>query len=273
MMQVMCLIYGLMVCLSLRAQVSHIQAENSYITAGAYSIHFRDAFSFVSNPASLGTISCFQSGILIERKWMLKELDQTAMAVCLPWGNGGLGVALHQSGDGDYNERGLQLAYGKNAGRLQIGSGFSYLINQAAGYRAVGFGSARAGICFNVSEKLVAGWELELPVFGIAGKINPERGPQVFSMGFGYEWRPDLFLSFQVEKAAGVPVHITAYIEYRYGEQFFFAFGINGLAGAVYFKSGWEKNRFCVQLYTLFEPVLGFSPGIAIFWSGKNRKR
>ncbi|HEY2349600.1 MAG TPA: hypothetical protein VGH64_11305 [Puia sp.] len=243
------------------------------MTAGAYSIHFKDAFSFVSNAASLGTISGFQSGIVSERKWMLNELAQTGLAVCLPWGDAGLGVLLQQSGDADYNERGLQIAYGKNAGRLQIGTGFSYLIDQAAGYSSAGFGSARAGICFKVSEKLTAGWDLELPVFGIAGKINPERGPQAFSMGFGYEWTPDLFISFEVEKNAGLPVDITAYIEYRYGEQFFFAFGIDGLASAIYFKSGWKKNRFCFQIYTLFEPVLGFSPGIAIFWSGKNRKR
>ncbi|MEJ0080440.1 MAG: hypothetical protein WDM78_05675 [Puia sp.] len=33
-----------------------------------------------------------------------------------------------------------------------------------------------------------------------------------------------------------------------------------------------RKNRLCIQIYTLFEPVLGFSPGIAILWEGKNRK-
>ncbi len=49
-------------------------------------------------------------------------------------------------------------------------------------------------------------------------------------------------MSLQIEKNAGLPVSITAYTEYRYGEQFSFAFGINGLAGALYFKSGWKKK-------------------------------
>ena len=57
------------------------------------------------------------------------------------------------------------------------------------------------------------------------------------------------------------PSDIIAYTEYDYAEQFSFAFGINGLAGAVYFKSGWKKNRLSIQIYTSFEPVLGFSPG------------
>ena len=92
----------------------------------------------------------FQSGILTERKWMLKELENTEMTSCFPMGNGGLGIALQHSGDAGYREQGLGLAYGIKAGRLQIGTGFEYLMDQAAGYRAIGFGSARAGICFHV---------------------------------------------------------------------------------------------------------------------------
>ena len=266
------LIYVLFIHLHVYGQLSHVQSEISYITAGAYSHHFRDAFSFVSNPACLGEIPIFQSGILSERKWMLKELENAEMTAGFPVGNGGMGVALQHSGDAGYREQGLVLAYGLKAGRLQIGTGFEYLLDQAAGYRAVRFGSAQAGICFHVSDKLTAGWVLGLPVFGIAGKTNPEKGPQFFNMGFGYEWRPDLFMSVQIEKEAGLPADIIAYTEYRYGEQFSFAFGINGLAGAVYFKSGWKKNHLGIQIYSLFEPVLGFSPGITILWEGKNRK-
>lgn len=266
------LICVLFIYLNVHGQLSHVQSENSYITAGAYSHHFRNAFSFVFNPASLGEMQNFQSGILTERKWMLKELTNTEMTSCFPVGNGGLGIALQHSGDADYNEQGLTLAYGIKAGRLQTGAGFAYLFDQAAGYRAIRFGSARVGICFHVSDKLTAGWGLGLPVFGIAGKTNPERGPQFFNMGFGYEYRPDLFMSVQFEKDAGLPASIIAYTEYEYGEQFSFAFGINGLAGAVYFKSGWKKNRLSIQIYTLFEPVLGFSPGIALLWEGKNKK-
>jgi hypothetical protein len=272
MMRLIRLIGVLFICLNVHGQISHVQSENSYITAGSYSHHFRDAFSFVSNPACLGDIQNFQSGILTERKWMLKELENTEMTSSFPIGNGGLGIALQHSGDAGYNEQGLELAYGIKAGRLKIGTGFEYLHDHAAGYPGIGFGSAQLGICFHVSDKLTAGWTLGLPVFGVAGKTNPERGPQFFKMGFGYECTPDLFMSVQVEKDAGLPVSITAYTEYRYGEQFSFAFGINGLAGALYFKSGWNKNRLCIQIYTVFEPVLGFSPGIALLWDGKNRK-
>jgi hypothetical protein len=272
MMRLTWLIYVLFFCLNVNGQPSHIQPESGYISAGAYSHHFRDAFSFVSNSACLGEIQSFQSGILTERKWMLKELENVEMVSCFPLGNGGLGISLQQNGDADYKEQSLETAYGIKAGRLRIGAGFSYQLSKAFGYRATGFGSASVGISYHVSDKLTTGWVLGLPVFGIAGKTNPEKGPQFFNMGFGYEWSPDLFISFGVEKNAGLPVSITIYVEYRYGEQFYFAFGINGPEQAPYFKSGWRKNRLRFQLYTLFEPVLGFSPGVALIWEGKNKR-
>jgi hypothetical protein len=263
-------IYVLFICLNAPGQLSHVQSENVYITSAAYSTHFPDAFSFLSNPACLGDVHRFRCGVSGERKWMLKELDNTELAVCFPLANGGMGMALQHSGDADYNEQGLRLAYGVKAGRLQIGAAFAYLRDQASGYPANGFGSASLGICFRVSQKLIMGWELGLPVFTITGKTNPERASQFFNMGFGYEWAPDLFISFRVEKEAGLPVNITGYLEYHYGDQFLFAFGINGSTAPLYFKSGWKKNRLGIQFYTQYDPLLGFTPGIAIIWEGKN---
>jgi hypothetical protein len=271
-MKLIKLLCGLLFCLNGMGQPVHIQSENAYITSGAYSIHFMDAFSFTSNPACLGNTTGFLSGVLAERKWMLKELDNYQLATACVLGKGGLGITLQHSGDADYSEQALDLAYGKNLGRLEMGIRFGYIRDQAAGYRGVGFGSSGIGIRFHVTEKLIAGWELGLPVFGRIGKTNPERGPLYFRMGFGYEWRADLFLAIQLVKASGLPVNVISSLEYRYGEQFFFSFGINSVAGSPYFKSGWKKNRLCIQLYTVYEPVLGFSPGLVLLFESKNKK-
>ena len=265
-------IFGLFICLHASGQLYHLESESGYITGGAYSKHFNDAFSFASNVACLGNVKVFQSGLLTERKWMLKELDQQEMAVSIPMGNGGLGLGLGYNGDVNYNEQALNLAYGKNLGRLQIGLRFGYVNNKAAFYPATGFGYFGIGICYQATNKLMAGWELDLPVFGEAGKSYPEKGPQFFKMGFGYESSPDLFFSFQVEKKANLPLNVIGYIEYRYAEQFLFAFGINSLSPSPYFKSGWKKNGLSVQIYVTYEQVLGFSPGMALFWESKNKK-
>ena len=266
------LIFGLFICLYADGQLYHLQSESGYITSGAYSKHFGDAFSFVSNAACLGNTRVFQCGLLTERKWMLKELDLQEMALSIPLGNGGVGLGFQYNGDVDYNEQAVNLAYGKSLGKLQIGGRFSYVNTKAAFYQSTVFGYSGIGICYQVTDQFMTGWELDLPVFGEAGKSYPEKGPQFFKMGFGYESRRDLFISFQVEKKASLPLNVVGYIEYRYAEQFLFAFGINSLSASPYFKSGWKKNGFTIQIYVGYEQVLGFSPGLAIFWERKNKK-
>ena len=267
------LLSGFVIYMHAYGQPSHLQSGNSYITTGAYSIHFTDAFSFTSNPACLGTIQCLQFGLLSERKWMLEELDDHEMAASVNMGKGGLGIALKYSGDLAYSEEGLQLGYGKNLGKLEMGIDFGYLHARAAGYESFGFAALGIGIRYHVSEKLITGWAVELPGFGKAGKMHTEKGPQTFRSGFGYELRPDLFMALEVEKLSGLPMNVIYSVDYKYGEQLFFTFGINSLAGAPYFKSGWQKNRLRIQIYLLYEPVLGFSPGLTLLWESKNRKR
>jgi hypothetical protein len=266
------LLCGLVICFSGMAQPFQMKSENAYITAGAYSTHFKDAFSFTANPACLGHSDGFLTGVLAERKWMLKELDNYTMAASGSLGKGGFGISFQYSGDADYNEQSFELGYGKNLGRMELGIHFEYLRDKAAGYPGIGFGSSGIGMCFHVSEQLITGWELGLPVFGRVGETDPEKGPQFFRMGFGYEWGTDLFLAVQIEKLSGLPMSVIGSIEYRYGEQFFFSFGVNSSVGSPFFKTGWKKNRLCIQLYALYEPVLGFTPGLLLLWEHKKKK-
>lgn len=263
---------GLIWCFKGTAQPFQMKSDNAYLTTGAYSTHFTDAFSFTSNPACLGSENVFLFGLLAERKWMLKELDNYTLAVSGHLAKGGFGVALQYSGDADYNEQSLELAYGKNLGKIEMGIRFDYLSDKAAGYAGSNFGSSGIGMRFHVTEKLISGWEIGLPVFGKTGETNTERGPQFFRMGFGYEWNDNLFMAIQVEKISGLPMNTICSIEYQYDQQFFFSFGINTNAGSPFFKTGWKKNRLCIQLYTVYEPVLGFSPGLLLLWSNKKAK-
>ncbi len=260
-----------LICLNGTAQTFHVQTENAYITSGAYSTNFRDAFSFVSNPACITNAKGISLGIMTERKWMLKELDCTTMAASFSFGNDGLGFTLQQSGDVNYNEQSLELAYGKNLGNLRMGIFFGYQLDRASGYQGVGFGSSGIGMQFHASDKLIVGWDLGLPVFGEVGKAHPEKGPQFFRMGFGYELRKDLFLAMEIVKSSGLPLNVISSVEYRYGEHFFFSFGLNSNTGSPYFKTGWKKSSLSIQLYTIYEQVMGFSPGLLLLWDSKNK--
>ena len=271
-MRVIMVLVSLFLSVDALTQTIHPQSINNYVTGGAYSAHFMDAFSFDSNPACLGNVNTIYAGMLAERKWLLKELGGYAFSMAVPILKSGIGLSLKQDGDPNYHEQGLELAYGKNLGVLEFGICFSYLRTQAIGYPGISFGSAGAGVRFHVSEKLVTGWELEVPVFPAQAKTTTEKSPQIFKMGFGYEQTPELFISIQIEKSSGLPLNIISAIDYRYQDQFDFSFGVSSFNGALYFKSGWKKNGLGIQLYTLYESFPGFSPGIALLWENKKRK-
>jgi len=265
-------LYCLVICMKGMAQPYHLQSEMVYISAGAYSTHFNDVFSFISNPASLGITEGFSCGILAERKWMLKELDNYSIAVSDNLGNGGVGILFQQSGDTDYNERSLELAYGKNLGKVEMGIRFNYLRDKVPGYRSIGFGYSGISMRFHVSKKLITGWEIGIPVFGRLGETNPEKGPQLFKTGFGYECTKNLLLAVQIVKSSGLPLNVIPSMEYHYDEHFFFSFGINSNTGSPFFKSGWKKNKLSIQIYTVYETILGFTPGLVLIWENKKKK-
>jgi len=263
---------GMLFIVQVMGQLAHNPVSEEYILSGTFSVHFNNAFSFNADPACLGGIKEIQGGLLMERKWMLRELAVYKMAVTFPAGQGGIGIGFQYSGDPDYNEQSIHLAYGKKLGRLELGICFDYLLNHAAGYSSIGFGGAGFGILYHVTEKLIAGWAFSLPVFGTVEKTHPETGPQKYLVGLGYETTTDLLLSLQLVKISGVAVGIIPAVEYHFADQFLFSFGFSAGNGSLYFNSGWKKNRCWIQLYTAYDQVLGFSPGIVLLLNGKNKK-
>jgi hypothetical protein len=99
-----------------------------------------------------------------------------------------------------------------------------------------------------------------------------EKSAQFFRMGFGYEWRPDLFMSLQITKSQSLPVNVVGSFEYKYDDQFFFSFGMSSQTASVFFKSGWQKNKLSVFIYSVYEPLLGFSPGLLLLFKSQNNK-
>jgi hypothetical protein len=263
--------FALLFFLNGPAQIFHGLPSSGYNSSGAYSTQFADAFSCTANPSCLGAMNHVLIGALAENKWMLQGLNNYALAASFPLNAGGAGLVLQQSGDEDFKETGLELAYGKNLGKLEIGIDFNYLRDMTAGYGSVQFVFSGFGLRYRVNEKFISGWELGLPVSGKAGKTNPERAPQYFRMGFGYTAEDDLFLSLQISKQSDLPMELCGYVEYRYEDHFVFSAGINSLPGSIYFKSGWKKNRLCIQLSLAYEPVLGISPGLIILCETKNK--
>ncbi len=263
--------FGVFIMVMGKAQVFHSPVRSVYLTGGAYSAQFTDAFSFTGNPAVLGSAKSFRAAFSSERRWMLKELDYYRMVCSFPAGRGGMGFMFHYTGNSDYNETAFTMSYGKDLGRIALGLEFGYDIDHVAGYGNKPGGSALLGLRFHPSEKIYAGFAFSASLFGRTEKKNPEKGSGKYTMGFGYEASPLVFLSIQLEKEAGIPINIIGCIDYRWSDQFYASLGIEGISTSPYLKAGWKKNRLTIEIFTAYHLALGFTPGIVFFWEGKNK--
>jgi hypothetical protein len=265
------LVFWVFVMAGGEAQVFHSPVKSAYLTGGAYSAHFTDAFSFTGNPAVLGSAKTFCMAVSSERRWMLKELEYYRMACSFSAGRGGIGFQFHYTGNFGYNETAFAISYGKDLGIIMLGLQFRYDIDHVAGYDNKTDGSAMLGLRFHPSEKVYAGFVFSASFFGRAGKIKSEKGSGNYNMGFGYEASSFVFLSVQMEKEAGIPLNIIGSVDYRWSDQFYAAMGIAGISTSPYLKAGWKKNQLTIEIFTAYQAELGFTPGLVLLWEGKNK--
>ena len=271
MKRIWAIIFGMLGVCSAEAQVFHERVKSAYITGGAYSEQFTDAFSFTGNPAVLGTARSGRLALSAERRWMLKELDYYQLAGSFPAGSGGIGFQFHYTGDADYNESALAMAYGKNLGSVSLGLQLRYEVYHAAGYGNKPDGSVTLGLRFHPAEKLYAGLVFSSTVFERKEQANPEKGPGDYIMGFGYEASAGVLISIQFIKEAGIPLNLIGCIDYRWSDQFFASLGMETNSASPYIKAGWRKNQLTIEWFTAYHAALGFTPGLVLLWEGKKK--
>jgi hypothetical protein len=265
------IVAGICLTTEIEGQVFHLPVKSVYPTGGAYSKRFTDGFSFTGNPAVLGSARQFSMALSTERRWLLKELDLTRMAISCSAGRGGAGLEFQYTGDLAYHEAALALAYGKNLGPIVLGLRFGLDEEQAAGYSRYGSGSAGWGLIFHPLEKLSVGWLLNVAVFATDNGRGTEKTGERYEMGLGYEISDKVFLGVRFQKEAGSLMDISGYLDYCWSQQLYASLGMETSTASPFFKAGWRKNRMTIGLFTAYHPALGFTPGLLLFWEGKNK--
>ncbi len=253
------------------AQVFHESMNSVYLTGGAYSQHFTDAFSFTANPSVLGLDRNMLLAVSTEDRWMLKELAYYQGAFSLPAGKGGLGMYFHFSGDPDYSESGISIGYGKDLGKISLGIQCAFDQEHVSYYGSRSYGSAGFGMLVHLNEKVLAGLTIGNTFLDKTAGSNPERGSGDFTMGFGYEISPEVFVSLQLRKSWDLPLEAIVSLDYRFAASFFATLGIASGSSSPYVKAGWEKGLLSVAVFTAYEIALGFTPGLVILWELKKK--
>ncbi len=252
----------------LSAQTLRRPLAAAYTGLGAYSINHVDAFSFISNQASLAQLKNISAGVYGERRFLLSELNNYTAVVGLPTNSGNFGLKAGYSGFSDYNETQLGIAYGRKLGsKVDIGAQFNY-----HGIRISSYGNASAisfelGTVLHLTDKLHAGVHITNPVGGKFGKDQQEKLSSVYTVGLGYEASQKFFISIEIEKEEDQPVNVNAGFQYKFIPQLLARAGMSSATSSAWIGLGFTIKSLRLDVTTSFNPQLGITPGLLLLFN------
>ena len=243
-----------------------------YTGLGAYSHHFTQSFSFLSNQGALGNLPKTSAGIYAEQKYGLKELAMYMATAAVPVNKGGIGIAMQYSGFAVFNESQLSLAYGKNLGHVNLGIQCNYNMVHIAGYGNDAAIGIEIGSQWQITQRIIAGIHIVNPPVG-EGKFRnsaSEKLASLYQLGAGYEVSPQLFMSAEMSKEEDKPVNVQAGLQYNaVPDRLFVQLGIATATASPYACMGWQWKNCRADITMRYHPQLGITPGLLLMFYGK----
>jgi hypothetical protein len=262
-MKCFCLFAVLIVVAPCAGQVLRSALPVAYTSAGTYSQHFTDPFSFVNNQAALSRVRNISAGIYSERRFMLRDLEQVSMAVAFPCMRGGAGIAADYTGFAGYSQTQAGIAYGRPLGeKIDLGIQFNYHHLGIAGYGGTGALNIEIGTILHLTNKIQAGYHIYNLVGGKFGRNSGEKLASIYTFGLGYEASEKLFIASEIIKEEDQPVNMNVSIHYAFVKQFFIRAGISSATGSYFAGAGisWKNTR--LDLASGWHPQAGLTPSL-----------
>jgi hypothetical protein len=262
------LLLFLIPCSHAFGQAVHSLPSSPYTGMGAYSFHFTDVFSSLSNQAALANMQQASAGIYAERKFLL-ALTQGTGIVALPTQHGNIGIVLHYFGAEGYNESQVALALAKKLGRVDLGIRFNYTHIQVPAYGTDGAVSMELGTLWHISDQLHTGVQITNPLGGRFKRHAAEKLATVFRLGLGYEVTEKVLISTEIMKEENRPVNVLVGLQYHFMEKLFVRAGITTATTIPFMGVGLQWKNIRVDITANYHAQLGVTPGLMIVFGNE----
>ncbi|HEX5026904.1 MAG TPA: hypothetical protein VFV68_16600 [Agriterribacter sp.] len=256
------------------SQTEHTTPVSYYPSSGAYSKNFSDAFSIISNPASLSTLNGFNAGVYGERRFMLAETSMYTAIAAMPSTSGNFAMQADYFGYAEYNESQIGLAYGIPVSeKIGIGAKFNYYNLHISSYGNTSAVNFEVGSLIHITEQLHTGVSVYNPLGSSLGKNTGEKLAPVYKAGIGYEMSSSFFTGLEVIKENGKNVNLHVSLQYKPLEQLFARIGMLTAPSSFYFGIGYENRQLRIDISANFHQQLGVSPGLLLLYQFKKSER
>jgi hypothetical protein len=244
----------------------------SLSTAGS-SVTFSDVWSQLNNQAGLAYLKGINIGVAFQNKYLVKELSTKSIALAMPLKSGVFGLNYCNFGYSAYNENKFGLAFARNLGkRFAVGIQLDYIYTHIDGdYGSSGIANGEIGILVEPIENLFIAAHLNNVWRTKRVDYSDEYLPTVLKIGASYKMYEKALLSVEVEKDMDFDPVFKTGLELELIENLFFRSGVATNPNEFSFGTGYAFRSFQVDLSFTRHPVLGFSQGISIVYSFKDR--
>jgi len=266
-------VFSLMLCSSLLAQLGGPQTSGARsLGAGGVGLTFQDVHAGWGNPAGLAGVTQTSFALFAEQRFALSDIRQVSAVGAFVLGESTGGLTVSYYGFEGYNEQRIGLLYGRKLGeKIQLGAQLYTLGVNIPEYGNKQVVSFELGLLTEIS-----------PSVTLAGKVaNPVRVtllegddlPSVISVGFQYNPGTQVSIFGEVEKDILFPVRVRVGLEYQLLESFFLRAGIATEPSVLSFGIGYFlMDQWRLDLAASYHQYLGFTPGIGVVYSGKEKK-
>ncbi len=231
---------------------------------------FSDPINCFQHPAAFAQQKNIAGFVFTEKQYGLQELSAFSAAFAFPLNQSGVGVLLNSRGMEGFREGRISLGYARHLGKLSIGGQFNYTSINASGYGNTSVLSAGTSIGWWLSDKLIIGVSIMdpgKPEFSKSG----ERLAWVYRMGMGCEISDKVLIAISLKKIQEQKASVEFDLIYKLLERFYFRAGYLTESSVPYITAGWSWKTFRLEASSKYNIQLGFSPGVLLLFSLKNK--
>lgn len=237
------------------------------------SVAFNDVWAYHNNPGALADVDHFAVALSYENRFLLKEMQNQALAIVIPLKVGVVSVGGHFYGYSQYRSVKAGAGYSlKLSEKLYAGVQLNYQgLQLSNNYGSANSLTAEAGVYAKITEK----WKLGISVFNLGrtklSEFQDDRFSTIFRLGSAYHFSDKLIVAGEFDKDLDNDLRFKVGVDYELVNRFYIRGGFATAPTEVTFGFGYHFKQVRLNIGSAYTNVLGWSPHFSLLFRSKTK--
>ena len=241
-------------------------ASVPYIASAKIGEHFINTLNCARNPSIVPYIKNIEAAVYSEKKY-LTDINLLMIAVSAPFKSSGVSLSFQHFGNSLFNEKTINLSYGKSFGNINAGLLFEWLHVKFQGLET-GLSFLQTGLfsTIKIGENVFAGINILNPRIIVKSAETEIHPASSFSLILGWQSSDISYVGVESKKEEGRPLSIVFVLQYRFAGKLYASLNWNTAANQPYSAIGWKLNDFVLEAGCSYHAALGASPSFSLIY-------